>query len=741
MTGSRSGCAVDAKSILDTDGNENSSTFVHKKMLTYMDRLLEGNLELGREAFEFLHFCLNHDLAAELLNSIMKLLPPTKLPESQPTYTMVDESWSFATLCGDTMKLLNPPQKRQVKVLVRNQLAIRLHELDYKGSTTIEANIHEFRKMFLLNDIETELCVFLFILSNWNQMESLFQNHLQCNRYQGRVWLTTILDCKECQLAKALSGKLEQIGILETDNYRGGFELKHSFGQKLQNLSPPDFQNQFIKQIRCDPVPLDDHMIEPRITSSLLNLLSYKAKSSTHILLYGPPGTGKTSYAYGLAQKLGLNCYQVEYGSNDRNVSNRAAITACVNLASETEGALFVADDSDVILNTRNSWYFFGQSPDKSWLHDLLETPGVRMIWIVNSVQNIEESVARRFSMSVQFRPFNKKQLVRLWNRIIKKHKFKRFFTDNEIEELACRFTVSAGVIDLSIRKAAESQNCSKKVFKQMVILALESSCNLVHTDKLPLILTSNHRNFSLEGLNLFGTNAESLLKELKAFEELSGRKKSHESISMSLLFFGPSGSGKSALARYIATHLEKEIVFKRVSDLFSKWIGETEQNIRRAYEEAHSKDAVLVFDEADSLIFNRDRAEHSWEISFTNEFLTWMESFNGIQIFTTNRLKDLDSASLRRFNHKIEFGYLKPEGNLIFYRSFLAPLTRRTLDTAMEESVRKIEGLTPGDFKSVKDKFRFMNRKHLNHESLISALADESRIKSIHAGQSRIGF
>ena len=68
-------------------------------------------------------------------------------------------------------------------------------------------------------------------------------------------------------------------------------------------------------------------------------------------------------------------------------------------------------------------------------------------------------------------------------------------------------------------------------------------------------------------------------------------------------------GTGKSELARFIVVHIDRETVFRRASDLFSKYVGETEQNIRNAYEEARSKEAVLIFDEADS--------ETRWKYNF----------------------------------------------------------------------------------------------------------------------------
>ena len=135
-------------------------------------------------------------------------------------------------------------------------------------------------------------------------------------------------------------------------------------------------------------------------------------------------------------------------------------------------------------------------------------------------------------------------------------------------------------------------------------------------------------------------------------------------------------------------------------------WVGMGERNIKDAFAYAAAEEAILLIDEADSLLFSRDRAHHSWEISFTNEFLTQMETFTGILICTTNRLTDLDDASIRRFNHKIQFDYLKPEGNIIFYQKLLVPLIKSSLDKATEEGLKKMVNLDPGDFKVVRDRY-----------------------------------
>ena len=207
-------------------------------------------------------------------------------------------------------------------------------------------------------------------------------------------------------------------------------------------------------------------------------------------------------------------------------------------------------------------------------------------------------------------------------------------------------------------------------------------------------------KDYSVDGLNVDG-DLKAMFTQLETFDTYLRNEKQHHIMNMNLLFYGPSGTGKSELARYIANRLDRIIICKRISDLQSKYVGEGEKNVKRAFQEAESEDTVFIIDEADSLLFSRDRAKHSWEISFTNEFLTQMERYQGILVCTTNRLDDLDAASLRWFNHKIGFDYLTAKGNLLFYDLLLQPLCPEMINPLSIKDLKQIKNLAPGDFKN----------------------------------------
>ncbi|MGO9572576.1 MAG: AAA family ATPase, partial [Desulfomonilaceae bacterium] len=561
------------------------------------------------------------------------------------------------------------------------------------------------------------------------------------DHFAGRNYLATILGSNSPAIGAALNGKLSMIGILDSDRHRS-LSMDAGFVNLLQNASDADIKTEFFRKVDPDPVSLDAHTVDPQAVEHILNLLKEKPASSTHILLFGPPGTGKTSMAYGIGKKLGLPIYLVDHGGKEKGWKRRAAFTACANLASQGEGALIIADDADNVLGSRNSWFFFGEPSDKRWLHDILEIPGVRMIWTVNSVTQLEQSVARRFSYSLSFKPFTRVQRKRIWETILIDYRLDAFFSTSDIEDLAAKFEVSAGVIEQSVKKAAEIGSNSNAEIHQAIILSLEAHDCLINGGRKPARTSKiDPDGFALEGLNVSGVDLTSLLKELEAFDEYLKTPGNDDAASMSLLFYGVSGAGKSFLARFIAQHLGKEVVFKRASDILSKWVGESEQNVRACFEEAARKDAVLVVDEVDNFIGSRDRVSLSWEVSLVNEFLTSMEAHRGIQIYTTNRLMDLDSAAIRRFSYKLEFGHLEPDGVAIFYKKILQPLVGTPLESGLTIELKGIQVLTPGDFKIVKSKFQFKAKDEICHEALIEALQEEARVKRIHAGDKVIGF
>jgi AAA+ superfamily predicted ATPase len=180
---------------------------------------------------------------------------------------------------------------------------------------------------------------------------------------------------------------------------------------------------------------------------------------------------------------------------------------------------------------------------------------------------------------------------------------------------------------------------------------------------------------------------------------------------------------------------LDRPLLVKRASDLQSKWVGGTEKNIAAMFQEAKQENAVLLLDEADSFLRERKGAERNWEISQVNEMLTQMETFDGVFIASTNLMDSLDSASLRRFDLKIEFRHLKPDGAWSLFQD-----TATSLGFELEHSDRlklvRIRHLTPGDFANVMRQSRLRPitsaAQLLDQLKAEVALKPESRTKSL---------
>jgi hypothetical protein len=146
-----------------------------------------------------------------------------------------------------------------------------------------------------------------------------------------------------------------------------------------------------------------------------------------------------------------------------------------------------------------------------------------------------------------------------------------------------------------------------------------------------------------------------------KVYQDWGFASKGARGLGISALLAGPSGTGKTMAAEVLANELRLDLYRIDLSQVVSKYIGETEKNLRRIFDAADEGAAVLLFDEADALFGKRTDVKDSHdryaniEVSY---LLQRMESYRGLAILTTNRKSALDQAFLRRIRFVVEFPF-----------------------------------------------------------------------------------
>jgi hypothetical protein len=160
---------------------------------------------------------------------------------------------------------------------------------------------------------------------------------------------------------------------------------------------------------------------------------------------------------------------------------------------------------------------------------------------------------------------------------------------------------------------------------------------------------------------------------------------RSARGLGINAMFAGPSGTGKTLAAEILGSALELDVYRIDLSAVVSKWIGETEKNLRRVFDAAEDGCAVLLFDEADALFGKRSDIKDSHdryaniEVSY---LLQRMEAYRGLAILTTNLKSHIDEAFLRRIRFVVDFPFPGgPERREIWRHAFPASTPTERLD------------------------------------------------------------
>ena len=581
--------------------------------------------------------------------------------------------------------------KNKLEILEKSQISCKLKDLEH-NLNLLQANLG-------LNSAERDILRFVAIMYNYEVISNACSLLGDLNNIQATKVISKILNLRFGDVQKAFrkDGIFAKTSIIKLENN------VHNLKFKIDVINNNFMCDLFVKCESMDEIfessikPCSKTNLTtknyPHIKEDVKILLSFlksvvsKKQKGVNVLLYGSAGTGKTELSKVIASELNLKLYEVAYDDGD-GYANECQRLRSYCLAQNILSAgsnLLMYDEAEDIFNTNNDEK---RQYGKAFINRSLETNEVPTIWITNNIFDMDEAVVRRFSLAIEIGIPTEDVRAK----IIKK--YSENLIDNKlIKKLAKNdFIAPALISNASVVVSNLNTKDKNKAFERVINNTLkaqgyEEIRDYNPRDDLP---SSYDTNF---------VNSDCDLNELMQGIKISKNAR--------ICLYGVPGTGKSAYAKFIAKSLKKPIIIKKGSDLLSMFVGWTEKNIALAFKEAKEKHAVLVFDEVDSFLQDRSMAARSWEVTQVNEMLVQMESFDGIFIATTNLIDNLDKACLRRFDLKLEFGYLLPEQARNLFKKECA-LLKVKFDENASKKVSNLGLLAPGDFASVRRQAKF---------------------------------
>jgi SpoVK/Ycf46/Vps4 family AAA+-type ATPase len=630
--------------------------------------------------------------------------------------------------------------------------SLRCHE-----KNTVEERIDTISKIFNLSKIEKDILLFEYFIICDNRICSLWEaiiENLKFSRDKKYTFIIhlllgiDIIEAEEaiCETSKLLSYGLT-VPVTDKDISDDGSNMKIApeIARYLSGKTKTPFSDMYFKKYENTTIPIEKHTVDKKDIEVLETIISHKVKDKgVNILLYGLPGTGKTEFSRSLGKHINKTVYEVKNltdANENRGSFRYRALNNCQRMI-DPEKSIVVIDEADELLNTKNS-YISTNAMEKGQINNIFDTTKHILVWITNQSDEINESTMRRFNYSIEFSKLTHTQRKQIWKTCIENNNLIDVFSEENIEDFTTNYEINAGGVDLTLRNISKLK--SSGVNKEIIIPIMESimkaHVKVTNSDKSSADAKKpNAPSYSLEGLNI-KADIPSTAKMLDRFNTIwIDPVETMPMRNMNILLYGPPGTGKTEFAKYVARILNRRLVIKQASDLLSCWVGETEKIIKSVFQEAEKDKAILFIDEADSMFGSREGATHSWEITQVNELLTNMETFHGMLICSTNFKKAVDSAAIRRFNIKLEFDYLTSQGAFKFYDIFLTKLIDSSLTEKDRIKLEVLEGLTPGDFKVVYQKYLLFDKSELSHDKLIDSLQQELVARDSKAGKT-IGF
>lgn len=607
------------------------------------------------------------------------------------------------------LDLGDPPTEDDPCEFYKKQLRAKHAEFskELRGeSTLLDRNLGKLCQLLHLNEIEHQVLKYFCIAEVSDEIHWLTKSleHPNTRSFSGQV-----SDCLALPHTKVFhllkrDGRLVQSGLVYKHRlYPGGRPGGNGFSitdhELAFHLLEEDFNpSQMTRSLGTagKPSQLTLRHFE-HIKPSLDILIPYlkqileSKRPGVNILIHGVPGTGKTELGRLLGQVLNCGTFEPTFLNEEGDPisgEERFSRLRCTLSFLRNEHSLILCDEAEDLFPEPRRGNKETTS-HKLWVHRLLEENQNPIVWLSNSVTQMDQATLRRFDFVIELRVPGRRQ-----RQEILEESAGEFVSASCIKVVASNEQLAPAIITKAAGILKEvspvlSRSSFDSVFQQLLSQDLKAQGHLEidsHFPQSPLAYTPEYSKASV--------NLSLLTEGLRANPEAR------------ICLEGPPGTGKTVFGKWLAESLDRPLHVHRMSDLSSMFVGETEQQIAKAFQNAQHERAILMLDEVDSLLCDRSDLLRKWEVSQVNEMLTQMESFHSVLIATTNRASSLDPASKRRFDLTIALDYLDPTQ---IQRLFEQTCQNLALKISMPPpSFSEISNATPGDFATLHRRHRF---------------------------------
>ena len=622
-------------------------------------------------------------------------------------------------------------------------------ENDFDAADVFSRNTAGIAAMVGLDEAELRVLRFALLFASAKTLDTIADEcNAQMNEMESIDFVARVAGMDNDAVAGALSrrGRLRRSGLLTA--------TRMSAADLASWLKTPHALTGVVFEPHPDPARLATSLFEPVVPSALgtedfahlaerVELLRrYLAGAvaartpGVNVLLWGPPGTGKTELGRYLVEHAGADGFEVTTVDVDGDpIDTRERFHSYrlgqAMLEQRPRSILLFDEVEDVISDAGfETQGFRGASPlTKGLLNRTLESNPVPAIWITNTTLGVDTAFLRRFDLVLKLDNPDDEAKRRIAERTLDGIDVEA----RTLERMMAREAIGPAHLDKLRRVVERLELRSADEIDPVAHAVMDGDLEAVH--ELPLTLPKDGGRRPGHALPYDAT----LLNADSDLERIAGGVTPDASLRLCL--YGPPGTGKTAWARHLAERTGRPITVTHQHEIRDCYVGETEKRLARAFREAERQGAVLVFDEVDSFLQDRGGAHQHHEVQAVNQFLTCLETYEGLLVCSTNLLDGLDPATLRRFDFKVRFDYLTPEQAARLPAMIADSLGMTPFGAAERAAARRAlagAALTPGDAEVLRRRYRALGETP-DVARMIEDLRGEARFRTRGAG--RMGF